>query len=350
MKEIFPEPEYELHPLRRGPRRLAGQAPARPRHPPALGDRARLPDRRDLLARRPLLLLEPVGDAARPTPRSSRRIGSARTSSTTPPAASCPPTSSTVREVTDFKAASPPSAGPCRSPSSATPATGTSPRWPIPNLMTTLRDKLELRRRDQPQGALPARPEPGQLPADLHPRPGRARRSARRTWTPSAGTSTRAAAPSSPTPPAAARPSTPPSASSSPSCSPTTRSSRSPATTRSTPRKVGYDLSDVQYSKAAGGGKRLPPARRASRSTATGRSSTPSTTSAAPSNATRGSTARATPTRAPCGSPPTSSSTPRSLEASRMPVGESHRRNPAITSPKRKRGFNKPSLALRARG
>ena len=74
----------------------------------------------------------------------------------------------------------------------------------------------------------------------------------------SAATSSRAAARSSPTPPAAAPPSTPPSASSSPSCSPTTRSCRSPATTRSTPSKVGFDLSNVQYSKAAGGRRDFP--------------------------------------------------------------------------------------------
>ena len=68
MKEIFPEAEYQLRPLSRGSPGLAGQAPALARHPSALGHRARLPHGRDLLATRPLVLLEPVRDAARPTP------------------------------------------------------------------------------------------------------------------------------------------------------------------------------------------------------------------------------------------------------------------------------------------
>ena len=70
-----------------------------------------------------------------------------------------------------------------------------------------------------------------------------------RTWPPSAGTSNPAAAPSSPTPPAAARRSTPRSASSSPSCCPTTPSCPIPRDDEIYTKKVGYDLSDVQYTQ-----------------------------------------------------------------------------------------------------
>ena len=162
------------------------------------------------------------------------------------------------------------------------------------------RAAARLRRRDQPQGALPPRPEPGQLPAGLHPRPRRAVVRRRRTWTPSGGTSSPAAARSSPTPPAAARPSTPPSAGSSPSCSPTTRSVPIPRDDElySTQGRLRPLRRPVHQGRRRRQG--LSRSSRASRSTATGRSSTPSTTSAAPWSATRGSTARATPTRAPC--------------------------------------------------
>src|SRR5208283_4403090 len=73
--------------------------------------------------------------------------------------------------------------------------------------------------------------------------------------------------------------------------------------------KVGFDLADSQYTKAATAA-RTSPSSRASRSTATGPSSIPSTTSAVPWNDIRGSTARATPTSRLSGSPPTSSSIP----------------------------------------
>ena len=131
MKELFPEDGVQAPaPLRRPPG-LAGQAPADPRRLPPLGHRARLPHRGDLLAQGPLLLLEPGRALARPTPPSSWPPRSARTSSTTPPAASSPPTSSSSARSTTSRPTRP-SGGPCGSPSSGTPATGTSPRWPSP--------------------------------------------------------------------------------------------------------------------------------------------------------------------------------------------------------------------------
>ena len=69
MKELFPEAEYELHPLAEDHAVWRAKHLLDARRPPALGDRARLPDGGDLLARRPLVLLEPVRDTARPTRR-----------------------------------------------------------------------------------------------------------------------------------------------------------------------------------------------------------------------------------------------------------------------------------------
>ena len=115
----------------RGPRGLAGQAPAHPRHPPALGDRVRLPDRGDLLARRPLVLLEPDREQPGQPRRDQGRSRWARTWSTTPPAARCPPTSWPSATVKDFGQEDP-KRGAFGSPSSATPATGTSRPWPSP--------------------------------------------------------------------------------------------------------------------------------------------------------------------------------------------------------------------------
>ena len=62
--------------------------------------------------------------------------------------------------------------------------------------------------------------------------------------------------------------------------------------------KVGFDLSNVQFTKAAGGARDFPQLEGV-KSTATGRSSTRSSISAAPWSGTRGSTARVIPTRAP---------------------------------------------------
>ena len=91
----------------------------------------------------------------------------------------------------------------------------------VPNLMDALRKPpLSLRRGDQPQGALPPRPQPDLLSRWSTSTAGPRSPSRRRTSTPCGGTSSPAAAPSSATPPAAARPSTPPSAASSPSCLP----------------------------------------------------------------------------------------------------------------------------------
>ena len=79
MKEIFPEAEYKLHPLAEDHAVWRAKHLLVARRPPALGHRARLPHRGDLLARGPLLLLEPGRSTARPTPPSSRRSRSART-------------------------------------------------------------------------------------------------------------------------------------------------------------------------------------------------------------------------------------------------------------------------------
>ncbi len=113
------------------PSGLAGQAPAFARIHPPLGYRARLPHGRHLLTRGPLVLLEPGRDTARPTrrdqgdqdrperdrlrhrPRDARRQADG------------------ARDAR-FQGRTPPSEARCGSPSSSTPATGTSPPRPSP--------------------------------------------------------------------------------------------------------------------------------------------------------------------------------------------------------------------------
>src|SRR5208283_3192945 len=104
-------------------------------------------------------------------------------------------------------------------------------------------------------------------------------------------------------------PSTPPSGASSPSSCPTTHWSPSPATTSSTPPRSS-STSPILSTPRPPAAARTFPSSRASRSTATGRSSIPSTTSAVPWNDTPDSTARATPTSRHSRSPPISSSIP----------------------------------------
>ena len=70
--------------------------------------------------------------------------------------------------------------------------------------------------------------------------------------------------------------------------------------------KVGFDLSQTSSTPKRPAAPAAFRSSKESRSTTTGRSSTPSSTSAAPWNGTPASTARATPTRAPSRSPPTS--------------------------------------------
>ena len=252
----LPRARIRAAPAGRGPRGLAGEAPAPARYPPALGDRARLPHGGDLLARRPLVLLEPDGEQPgqprgdqgaegrpergrlRDRPRAARRQADGprgpRVQGRDPQARGAPHRQAPPRRRMERGAA-------------GDPEPDDQPQG-----------EARVRRGDPPQGPLPERPEPGAIPADLHPWPRRTVVRRQRTWTPCAGTWTRAAAPSSPTRPAAAPPSTPRSASSWPSCCPTTHSSRSPATTRFTPSRSATTCRTSQYSKAAGGGTDFP--------------------------------------------------------------------------------------------
>ncbi len=300
MKEIFPERGVPAPPAAAGAPGLAGPGTcSTPTIHPLWGIEHGCRTVVDLLARGPLVLLEPDGaQPGQPGGRSTAmKIGQNVVDYAT--GREMPADKLVVREVRDFKAETPKRGRPADRQAQARrrlehrPAGHPQPDGRPPQAPFSFDVVLDA------EGPLPARPEPGLLPADLHPRPRRAVRSPRRTSTPCAATSSPAAARSSPTPPAAAPPSTPPSAGSSPSCSPTTRSSRSPATTSSTPRRSA-STSPTASTPRPPAAARTSPSSRASRSTATGRSSTRSSTSAAPSSGTRGSTARDTPTRAPC--------------------------------------------------
>ena len=259
------------------------------------------------------MLLEPVPRQRRPTPAVIKAIKVGQNVIDYATGREMPADKLTVREVHNFKA-EPPKRGALRIAKLKHAGDWNIAPQAIPNLMDALRKPpYQLRRRHHPERPVSARSQPDLLPADLYPRPGCACRSPRKTSTPCAGTSSPGAARSSPTPPAAARPSTPPSAGSSPSCSPTTRWSRSPATTSSTPIKVGADLSRRPVHQGGRRRPRLPAARRREDQRPLGRSSTPSSTSAAPSSDTPASSAKAIPTRARSRSPATSSSIRRSL-------------------------------------
>ena len=129
----------------------------------------------------------------------------------------------------------------------------------IPNLMDALRKPpYQLRRRHHSERPVRARSQPDLLPAHLHPRPrglvvlkGRPRRTAPAISSPEE-------ARSSPTPPAAARLSMRHFAASSPSCFPPIPLVPIPRDDELYTTKVGADLSDVQYTKGAGGGRDFP--------------------------------------------------------------------------------------------
>ena len=104
MKKLFPEQEYKLRPLVRRPPRLAGQAPPDARAPSRSGASSTAAAPSSSIPPRTSPATGTRPNAAPPTPPSSWPPRSARTSSTTPPARNCPPTSSSVREVHDFKA------------------------------------------------------------------------------------------------------------------------------------------------------------------------------------------------------------------------------------------------------
>ena len=131
MKELFPDPGFELetsardHPVWRAKHLLSPDAT------PASGDRARLPHRRHLFSVRPFLLLEPERAQPGQPRRHQGRSRSDRMSSTTPPAARCRLTS---WSSTTWSTSRPmrPSEALCESPSSSTAATGTSPPRPFP--------------------------------------------------------------------------------------------------------------------------------------------------------------------------------------------------------------------------
>ena len=255
----LPRARVQAPPAAAGAPRLAGQAPALARGPPALGDRARLPDRGRSTRPRTSRATGTRSEHSPANPAVIKRSRSARTSSTTPPAASCPPTSWRSARSHDFKAEAAQAGRPADRQAQARrrlehrPAGDPQPDGRAPQAAA------RLRRGDQPEGPVPARPEPGLLPADLHPRPRRRCRSPRRTWTPCASTSTRAAARSSPTPPAAAPRSTPPFRRFVAELLPEPPAGADPPRRRAVHRRRSASTSsDVQYTKAAGGGKDFP--------------------------------------------------------------------------------------------
>ena len=216
IKEIFPEEEYQLRPL--PPEHPIWRARMGPqsRDPSALGHRARLPDRGDLLAQGPLLLLEP--DGAQPQEPGRRQRGQdrperdrlrhrprdARRQAGRPRDPRLQERDAQARGPADRQAHA-------RRRLEHRPAGDPQPHGRPPQA------PVQLRRRPHPEGPLPPRSRPDLLPADLHPRPRRALLPQGGPRRPAPATSSPAAAPSSPTRPAAARPSTPPSAASPPS-------------------------------------------------------------------------------------------------------------------------------------
>ena len=165
MKKIFPEEEFKLRPLsedhpvwrakhlltRRTPSRSGASSTAAapsssipPRTSPATGTRP---------------------NARPPTRPSSWPPRSARTSSTTPPARSSPPTSWSVREVHDFKADhAKRSALADRQAAARRRLERGAPGGAQPDGRPA-QAPLVVRRGGQPQGALPQRPQPDLLPA-----------------------------------------------------------------------------------------------------------------------------------------------------------------------------------------
>ena len=131
MKEIFPEPEYDLHPL--PPEHPSGgPSTSSTRHAHPLwgiehGCRTVViysPD--DLSCYWNQLENQP----GNPKVIQAARIGQNIVDYAT--GRELPADKLAVRDVADFRRRRPPSAVPSRSPSSTTPATGTSPRWPSP--------------------------------------------------------------------------------------------------------------------------------------------------------------------------------------------------------------------------
>ena len=258
MKEIFPEEEYKLRPLSEDHPVWRAKHLLSPEIHPLWGIEHGCRTVVIYSPHGPLLLLEPVRAQSRPTPAVIKAIKVGQNVIDYATGREMPADKLTIREVHNFKADAP-KRGALRIAKLKHAGDWNVAPQAIPNLMDALRKPpYQLRRRDHSEGSVSARSQPDLLPAHLHPRPGGLVVSARKTSTPCASTSSPAAGRSSPTPPAAARPSTPPFAGSSPSCSPTTRWSRSPATTSFSPTKVGVDLSDVQYTKGAGGGRDFP--------------------------------------------------------------------------------------------
>ncbi len=131
MKEVFPEPELELHPLADDHAVWRSKYRLDPDDPPALGDRARLPDRGDLLARRPVVLLEPARERPGQPPGPGGHLpGGEHRRLRHRPRAARRQAGRPRRGRLQGRTA--PAAGRSGSPSSATPATGTSPRWRSP--------------------------------------------------------------------------------------------------------------------------------------------------------------------------------------------------------------------------
>ena len=237
IEEIFPPPEFQLRPLPPEHPVWRARHLLSPEVHPLLGHRARLPDRGDLLAPGPLVLLEPVGAQPRRIPAVIRAVKIGQNVVDYATGREMPADKLVAREVHDFNS---PAAQAGRTADRQAEARRRLEHRPAGDPQPDGRPPqaaIQLQRRAQPEGPVPPRPQPDLLPADLHPRPRRPVVPQGGPRAPCAATSSPAAARSSPTRPAAARPSTPPSAASSPSCCPTTASSRSPATTSCTPRR-----------------------------------------------------------------------------------------------------------------
>ena len=180
----------------------------------------------------------------------------------------------------------------------------------VPNLTSALRDRREARRRDQSPRDLPGRPQPGQFPADLHPRP----------RVPDARRGRPEGAASTPRPrrrhdlrrrrvrqPVVRRRLPQARRRDAPRAPPRTPS---PATTRSTPSKWATTSPTSKYTKAAGGREGYPDLEGVKVNGHWAVIYSKLDIGCALERP-RGSTAPATSTRARCGSPPTSCCTRR---------------------------------------
>ena len=167
-----------------------------------------------------------------------------------------------IREVHDFKADRSQARGPANRQAQARRRMEHRPPGDPQLDGRSAPASAQLRCRDHPEGPVCARSQPDLLPTRLHPRPVGPVSSTTTTSRRCGGTSSREAAHCSPTPRAAVRPSTLRFASFVAELLPDQPLVPIPHDDDLCSDKVGFDLKDVEYTKAAGGRTRFSPARR----------------------------------------------------------------------------------------